>query len=515
MAPPGLRACIGLLDRPSEQRQDPFALDLAGVGGHLAVIGAPQTGKSTLLRTLLAALMVTYRPSELRAYALDFGGGLLRAFGAAPHFGGVAGKRDPERVRATISQIRAMIHEREACFRELGIDSMAEARERRRTGDLTPEQAADVLLVIDNWAALLREYEDLTEDLTEIAAAGLHHGVHLVITAGRSAEIRPAIREAFGTRLELRLNDPMESDFGRKVAESVPADAPGRGVTPDGLHFQVALPRIDGRAETAGLSEAIGELARTLADNWDGLRATPVRVLPEQVALEELPQPPGGGLVLAIEELTLAPVALDPAAARRPSGAAAAGAWTAAAQARSRGDVAARPGRGRGKDRRCRRQRRSRAGRPFDVTRRAAAIVATGLLACLWAAGCGSSASDSPTAAAKRFVGAVTHDDRGSWCEQIGESLLVAHKTGGLAPRLLSLCKTSDVFEITGSCDREAVISGASVTGDSVHGDRATVTLSSGATLGLQRSDSNWYVTSISGGTGRAIKQGRCAGAGA
>ena len=315
VTPAGLRACIGLLDRPSEQRQDPFALDLAGVGGHLAVIGAPQTGKSTLLRTLLAALMVTYRPSELRAYALDFGGGLLRAFGAAPHFGGVAGKRDPERVRATISQIRAMIHEREACFRELGIDSMAEARERRRTGDLTPEQAADVLLIIDNWAALLREYEDLTEDLTELAAAGLHHGVHLVVTAGRWAEIRPAIREAFGTRLELRLNDPMESDFGRKVAESVPADAPGRGVTPDGLHFQVALPRIDGRAETAGLSEAIGELARTLADKWDGSPATPVRVLPELVSLEDLPQSPGGGLVLAIEELTLAPVALDLAGA--------------------------------------------------------------------------------------------------------------------------------------------------------------------------------------------------------
>ena len=265
MVPPGLRACIGLLDRPSEQRQDPFALDLAGVGGHLAVIGAPQTGKSTLLRTLLAALMVTYRPSELRAYALDFGGGLLRAFGPAPHFGGVAGKRDPERVRATISQIRALIHEREACFRELGIDSMAEARERRRTGDLTPEQAADVLLIIDNWAALLREYEDLTEDLTEIAAAGLHHGVHLVVTAGRWAEIRPAIREAFGTRLELRLNDPMESDFGRKVAESVPADSPGprrhaRRASFPGCAAAGRRPRRDGRAERG--DRRTGEKAR-------------------------------------------------------------------------------------------------------------------------------------------------------------------------------------------------------------------------------------------------------------
>lgn len=81
-------------------------------------------------------------------------------------------------------------------------------------------------------------------------------------------------------------------------------------------------------------------------------------------------------------------------------------------------------------------------------------------------------------------------------------------------PRMLSLCRISDLFEITASCDREAVVSGASVTGDSVRGNRATVTLSSGAKLGLQRSDSTWYITSISGGSPHAIKQGRCAGAG-
>jgi hypothetical protein len=151
-----------------------------------------------------------------------------------------------------------------------------------------------------------------------------------------------------------------------------------------------------------------------------------------------------------------------------------------------------------------------------EVTLRAGAIAAMGVLTCSWAAGCGgsSSGSDAPAAAAKQFVTAVTHDDRGTWCGEIGQALMVAHRTGGLAPRLLSLCKTSDVFEVTASCDREAVVAGSSVTGDSIRGDSADVRLSSGARLGLQRSDGQWYITSISGGSPNAIKQGRCGGAG-
>jgi ESX secretion system protein EccC len=306
-----VRACVGLLDRPSEQRQDPFVLDLGGIGGHLAVVGAPQTGKSMFLRTLLTALCVTYTPDEVRIYGVDLGGGLLRVFEGAPHVGGICSKSDPERVRATVRQVRALIAEREAAFRELGIDSMADARTHGRAGQLSAETSADVLLVVDNWAALLRDYEDLSDELNEIAAAGLQHGIHLVITAGRWAEIRPAIREAFGSRLELRLNDPMESDFGRRIAETVPTGAPGRGVTPEGLHFQVALPRLDGRDVLEGIGEALTELTTELAERWNGAPAPPVRVLPEELGRGDLPAPLGDGIVIGIEELTLASVELD------------------------------------------------------------------------------------------------------------------------------------------------------------------------------------------------------------
>jgi hypothetical protein len=142
------------------------------------------------------------------------------------------------------------------------------------------------------------------------------------------------------------------------------------------------------------------------------------------------------------------------------------------------------------------------------------AIAVLGLLLSLAVVGCGGSSSDPAAGAAKQFVAAVTRNDRATWCGEIGEALLVAQRTGGLPRALLAQCKGSDLFAITASCDREAVIYGTSVTGHSDHGSSANVKLSSGATLGLQRAAGKWYVTSISGGSPQHIKQGLCAGAG-
>jgi len=308
----GPLASIGLLDRPSEQRQDPFVVDLGGAGGNLALVGAPQTGKSTLLRTLLVSMLRAAAPDEVRVYAIDLGGGLLRTLADAPHVGGISGRSEPEQLEATVHQVRALLDEREAVFREHGIDSMDEARRRRNDGLLGPDVCADVLLVIDNWGALLRDFEELSEPLAEIATAGLAHGIHLVVTAGRWAELRASMREAFGTRLELRLNDPLESEFGRRAAEAVPAETPGRGVTAEGLYFQAALPRLDGGASTVDLGEAVADIVRELERRWDGAAAPPVRVLPTRLEVDALPPPAAAaGVPIGVEELTLGTVSLD------------------------------------------------------------------------------------------------------------------------------------------------------------------------------------------------------------
>ena len=88
-----LRVPVGVVDRPLTQEQGPLVLDLSGGAGHLALVGAPRTGKSTLLCTLVAALVATHPPDEVQVYALDLGGGLLHRLRDLPHVGAVCGPR--------------------------------------------------------------------------------------------------------------------------------------------------------------------------------------------------------------------------------------------------------------------------------------------------------------------------------------------------------------------------------------------------------------------------------------
>lgn len=306
-----LRAAVGLLDRPAEQEQSPLVLDLAGGGGNVAVVGAPQTGKSTFLRTLIASLALTHHPRDMQVYAIDLGGGSLHALGGLPHVGTVCSRWERETVGRVVRQVGALLEERTLSFPTLGADSMVTYRAWRRAGAVPESPYGDVLLVIDNWALLRAEFEELEQPITEIASSGLQYGVHVILASGRWADLRPALKESFENRLELRLNDPLESDVGRMAGVALRDQPAGRGLTRDGLRVQVALPRIDGRAETSGLVAAQEQLVYDVSGRAAGCAAPPVRLLPRLLALPAHPPCSSDGPLLGVEELGLDQVCLD------------------------------------------------------------------------------------------------------------------------------------------------------------------------------------------------------------
>ncbi|MEU2388892.1 type VII secretion protein EccCa [Streptomyces sp. NPDC012461] len=307
---------VGLVDKPYEQRRDPLWVDFSGAAGHMQILGGPQSGKSTLLRSLICSFALTHTPQEVQFYGLDFGGGGMAAVAGLPHVGGVASRLDPEKVRRTVAEVYGVLNRREEYFRASGISSIAEFRARRARGDIsvTDQPWGDVFLVIDGWATFRGDYEALDQVILDIATRGLGYGVHLVLSASRSMEVRSALKDNLLNRLELRLGDTMDSELDRKVAANVPAGVPGRGLSPQKLHFMAAVPRIDGLTSDTDLADATAALSAEVSRHWQGPEAPAVRLLPRTFPAEQLPPGdrfPQRGVAFALDEDNLEPVFVD------------------------------------------------------------------------------------------------------------------------------------------------------------------------------------------------------------
>lgn len=307
---------VGIVDKPYEQRRDPLWVDFSGAAGHMQVLGGPQSGKSTLLRSLICSFALTHTPHEVQFYGLDFGGGGLSAVAGLPHVGGIASRLDPEKVRRTVAEVYGVLTRREEYFRASGVSSIAEFRTRRARGDIsvTDQPWGDVFLVIDGWANFRADYEALDQVVTDIAARGLGYGIHLVLSASRSMEVRSALKDNLLNRLELRLGDTMDSELDRKVAANVPTGVPGRGLSPQKLHFMAAVPRIDGLTSDTDLADATSALAAEVSRHWQSPGAPEVRLLPREFPAEQLPPGdrfPRRGIAFALDENNLEPVFVD------------------------------------------------------------------------------------------------------------------------------------------------------------------------------------------------------------
>ncbi|MCK0173628.1 type VII secretion protein EccCa [Mycolicibacterium sp. F2034L] len=300
---PPLTVPIGIVDSPFDQRRDLLMAELAGSAGNVAVVGGPRSGKSTALHTLMLSLAATHDPRDVQLYGLDFGGGSLSTAAGLPHVGAVAGRHEADLVRRTVNELESLVRSREMRFRRDGIESM-DAYRRRRVAD---DPFGEVFLFVDGWAVLRGAFEHLEAPITALAAQGLSYGVHIVIATSRWADLRPALKDQLGTRIELRLGDPAESEMDRKRARQLADRPPGRGITRQGHEFVLALPQLDGRVAAGS-----GDAAAILRDRYAGRSAPPIAVLPELVRRRDITaESDPAHVVIGIDEREHRSVAVD------------------------------------------------------------------------------------------------------------------------------------------------------------------------------------------------------------
>ncbi|MCK7662284.1 type VII secretion protein EccCa [Corynebacterium sp. CCM 9185] len=273
-----LRCAIGIIDRPFQQRQDPYFVEFTGTGSHMAVCGGPQTGKSTTLRSIMLSLAATHDSGDIRFYVLDYGGRSLGDLGALPHVAGCAGRGEPEKTRRIIDEVIGLI----------------DGGEHRHT-----------FLVVDGWQSVIEVSEDLRDCFARIAAEGPGSRVHLVVSTQRWTSIRPAVRDLISHRMELKLTEPLDSLIDRRAQENLPA-LPGRGITGTGEPMLTANSGAQDLAHVLRLAQESGSVP-----------VPRLRELPRDIPLSALHS--GGhvdgaadGIVFGVGGPRLEPLAWDP-----------------------------------------------------------------------------------------------------------------------------------------------------------------------------------------------------------
>jgi type VII secretion protein EccCb len=289
-----LRFALGIMDEPRRHRQDIWGVDVSAAGGNIAIGGAPQTGKSTFLQTLMLSAAATHTPRQVQFYCIDLGGGGLMYMEDLPHVGGVATRAEPDRVNRVVAEVKAVLRAREQVFKQYRVGSISSYREMREdpNNPAAQDPFGDVFLVIDGWPAFVAEFPDLEPAVQDLAGQGLAYGVHVIISTPRWTELKSRVRDYLGTKVEFRLGDVNETQIDR-ITRDIPANRPGRAVSLEKHHLMIGVPRLDGVHSSANIVDAISAGVREVASRYTD-QAPQVRVLPDKIYLHQLdPNPPG------------------------------------------------------------------------------------------------------------------------------------------------------------------------------------------------------------------------------
>ncbi|WNI19852.1 FtsK/SpoIIIE domain-containing protein [Streptomyces sp. ITFR-21] len=236
----------------------PFEIDLVRDGPHALVAGTSGSGRSEVLRVLIASLAVANRPDEMQFVLVDYkGGGAFGPLAGLPHVTSLLTDLDSRQTNRILGRLAAALRDREALLSAHRVKDFAEyqdLRDRRRELPPLPR----LVLVVDDFAALGRELPDLVTGLTATAQRGRSLGVHLVLATQRaSGAVTADIRAATNLRIALRASGPAESDdvIDAPDAAHLSPSTPGRALVRTGARDLVEMQtaRLGGPVAAAGV----------------------------------------------------------------------------------------------------------------------------------------------------------------------------------------------------------------------------------------------------------------------
>jgi DNA segregation ATPase FtsK/SpoIIIE, S-DNA-T family len=204
-----------------------FTLDLVRDGPHGLVGGTTGSGKSELLKCLVAGLAAHTDPAHLTFILMDFkGGAAFDDCTRLPHTVGMVTDLDEQLGERALEALEAEIHYRERLLRSVGAENL-----RQYLAGDPAEPMPRLIVVIDEFATMAKEFPDFLSALVSVAQRGRTLGVHMILATQRpSGAVNENIRTNTNLRIALRVQDANDSTdvIGRPDAAELSRHLPGR-----------------------------------------------------------------------------------------------------------------------------------------------------------------------------------------------------------------------------------------------------------------------------------------------
>ncbi|MEO7448284.1 MAG: FtsK/SpoIIIE domain-containing protein [Humibacillus sp.] len=255
----GARALVGMTSA------GPLELDLTRDGPHTLIGGTTGSGKSELLRSLVAGLATAHRPDDLTFVLVDYkGGAAFRECARLPHTLGLVTDLDEHLTERALASLAAELRRRERLLAEAGALDLDDYRSRVERQLLVGPRLARLVIVVDEFKMLADDLPDFVDGLVRLAATGRSLGVHLVLATQRPAGIITGdMRTNIALRICLRVRDRADSDdvIECPAAASLLESQPGRAfLRRDGRLVAFQSAHLGGPSERSDTPSAVSVL---------------------------------------------------------------------------------------------------------------------------------------------------------------------------------------------------------------------------------------------------------------
>jgi DNA segregation ATPase FtsK/SpoIIIE, S-DNA-T family len=249
----------------------PVEIDLADDGPHALIVGASRSGKSDLMRTIIASLIATNDPSAVNVICVEpSDGSSFGAFTGTSHVVGAIDRFDEHGGVRLLRAVQSEVNRRARLLSEHHVVSLADYqaelaqvvdREASEWGDHhhdSQQLIPRLVIAVDDADDVMLRHAAFLPQLIDLADRSRHLGIHLIVAAEQlSRSVENILKSFANIRIALRMNDPVEAIalMGTREPVQISAHTPGRGALRIGDAPVVPVQFASAAAESGDLME--------------------------------------------------------------------------------------------------------------------------------------------------------------------------------------------------------------------------------------------------------------------